>query len=98
MPPHNGHKRKVEGMRVVTREQLFGVDRDRNLAQGLRETAWYRNRPKYEFKAAAAVSWLLPGKEVVAAFATVSASIVWGICGQTGDMEEAQVKKVFGST
>ena len=56
----------------------------RRMPRGLTERAYFRNRPKYKFNVP---EWILP-KNGVHVFNTLTASIVWGICGRMADMPE----------
>lgn len=60
------------------------VSERRRMPRGLTERAYRRNRPKYKFTVP---EWLLP-KNGVHVFNTLTASIVWGICGKMADMPE----------
>ena len=64
---------------IRTHEQLFGDERERKLGKGLRETAWFRNRPRYKVCEG---NWLCPG----GVMSTLTASIVWGVCGKMSDL------------
>lgn len=83
-------------LRVVTREALFGVERARRIAKGLNEAArgtgkkpsWFQKRSwttsnedkdaRYgRFALPGAPCWLVPVKTTW----SVTASVVWGLCG-----------------
>lgn len=76
--------RNSAGFTVHTHLQGTVVDRRRMTSRGLTERAYKRNRPKYRFHVP---DWMMP-KNGFHVFSTVSASIVWGICGRMADMPE----------
>lgn len=73
----------VTGKKVRFGTQV-SVSERRRMPRGLTERAYNRNRPKYKFNVP---DWLLP-KNGYDIFSTISASIVWGICGRMADMPE----------
>lgn len=75
--------REENGMTVRTHLQGCVVER-RRMGRGLTETAYKRNRPKYKFNVP---DWMLP-KNGIDIWSTLTASIVWGICGRMADMPE----------
>ena len=99
----NGHARKDHlgnVLRVVTEEQLFGIERERRLDKGIRERAYYCNRAQYvqrrgtgntiADKEARWPKWRLPTPGWLApALHTLSVTIstVWGICGQRAEID-----------
>jgi hypothetical protein len=89
--------------KVRTHEQITVTER-RRLPAGIQERAYYRNRPSYMQRRTWSNStadkdarhgkfkfnvpdWLMP-KNGVHVFNTLTASIVWGICGRMADMPE----------
>jgi hypothetical protein len=94
---------ETESLRIVTHYQVDGIER-RGMDRGLTERAHYRNRPSYMQRRTWSNStadkearhgkfkfnvpqWLLP-KNGVHVFNTITASIVWGLCGRMADVPE----------
>lgn len=101
---HNGKPKNGHALRIVTHHAIHGTERDKKIAKGLNETArglgkkpsWFQKRTwttSNEDKAARYGKFTLPVPGWLSPPAitwSVTASVVWGLCGmRCVDHEEA---------